>query len=166
MHYAIKKRILVELAELLNENAGTFPNFINFISKTNNEFKSEFFLTYAINNNFYGLDSVNQRSFWYIFFNFVNFPNKILILTPARRKMLKKKFSKPAYTKTKSLQNILKGLSKKGLIKGIENPYLACYHKQYELPTTFSNSTLNLKVTQLLDEIVKIKVNLYGRSLY
>ena len=58
MHYAIKKRILVELAQLLNENAGTFPNFINFISKTNNEFKSEFFLTYAINNNFYGLDLV------------------------------------------------------------------------------------------------------------
>lgn len=96
MHYTKKKRILAELAQLLNENTEAFPNFINFISKTNNDFKSEFFLTYAINNNFYDLGSVNQRSFWYILFNFANLSNESLILTPTKRKILKEKFSEPA----------------------------------------------------------------------
>ena len=138
MHYRLKKKLFNELTEILGlEN--TFPNFINFVSEAHNDFKSQFFLTYAINNEFYEMDTVNQKAFWFIFFNLMNFPNSNFVLNPSRRKMLKEKFSKPIPKQlnklgrkppdfgTKSMQNILKGLTKKGLITDTKNTNLDCY---------------------------------------
>jgi hypothetical protein len=71
-------------------------------------FKTKFFLTYAINNNFYNLDSINQEAFWVLFFNLVNFYNGSFILNPMEKKNLKQRFNEK-----RSAQNIIKGLVKK-----------------------------------------------------
>ena len=177
MHYRLKKKLFNELTEILGlEN--TFPNFINFVSEAHNDFKSQFFLTYAINNEFYEMDTVNQKAFWFIFFNLMNFPNSNFVLNPSRRKMLKEKFSKPIPKQlnkldrkppdfgTKSIQNILKGLTKKGLITDTKNTNLHCYHREYKIATFSSDSDVKYKATHLLEEITKIRAILYERSLY
>ena len=177
MHYRLKKKLFNELTKILGTE-NTFPNFINFVSKAHNDFKSQFFLTYAINNEFYEMDNVNQKAFWFIFFNLTSFPNSNFVLNPNRRKMLKEKFSTPipkqlnkldrklSDSSTKSVQNILKGLAKKGLITDTKNTNLDSYHREYKIATFSSDSDVKYKVTHLLEEIAKIRAILYEKSLY
>ena len=92
--------------------------------------------------------------------------------------MLKEKFStpipkqlnkldrKPSDFSTKSIQNILKGLTKKGLITDTKNTNLDCYHREYKIATFSSDSDVKYKVTHLLEEIAKIRAILYEKSLY
>jgi predicted transcriptional regulator len=94
-------------------------------------------MTYAINNEFYE--------------NFV--------LNPKRKKILKEKFStstskqlnkldrKPSDLSTKSVQNILKELTKKGLITDTKNINFDCYYRDYKIATFSSDCDVKSKVT-------------------
>ena len=166
------------MTKILGSRENTFPNFINFVSTTSNDFKSKFFLTYAINNEFYEMDTVNQKAFWFVFFNLMSFPNSNFVLNLKRRKILKDKFCTSTYKQlsrldrkssdlgTKSVQNILKGLTKKGFITTTKNIDLDSYYREYKIATFSSDGDVKSKVTYLFEEIAKIRATLYERILY
>ena len=108
----------------------------------------------------------------------MNFSKGRLILNPAKRKILKERFSKRTPTqiielrskvrevKSKSLQNILRGLSKNSLISDVKNKSLPSYYTEYKISNFYSDTELNFRVAKLLNEIIKIKAILYEKSLY
>jgi hypothetical protein len=160
MKYSINKKVFKELAKITEGKEKRFENFTNFVSQTPNAFKTKFFLTYAINNNFYNLDSVNQEAFWVLFFNLVNFYNGSFILNPVERKNLKQRFNGK-----KSAQNIIKGLVKKSLVVELQNTDLPSYHTEYKVNTFTDDMNLRLQVANLLKEVQVIQANLYEGSL-
>jgi hypothetical protein len=122
---------------------------------------------------------VNQRSFCFVFFNLVDFSNSNFILNLVERKKLKDRFTKRtsnhynkfrnnnlADLKSKSIQNILNGLSKKGLIFDTKNKILPSYHTEYKITIFSKDIELSFRVSDLLEETRKIRAILYEKSLY
>ena len=57
---------LNELNQLLQERGKKFDNYIVFISTAPANFENRIFLTYAIKNKFYNLESINQGTFGFV----------------------------------------------------------------------------------------------------
>ena len=74
-----------------------------------------------MNLNIFKLPAQTQAAFWFMLFNWIECNNYSITIGPEKRKLLAKYYSRSSDPDSRSVQNILRGLTKSGLLVKCKN---------------------------------------------
>ena len=123
-----------------------------------------------MNLNIFKLPAQTQAAFWFMLFNWIECNNYSITIGPKKRKLLAQYYSRSSDPYSRLVQNILRGLTKSGLLVKCKKTDLICksnktYEVTYKIPFIVSQQKLSKNFIKLNEEIIELKSELHKRSV-
>jgi len=85
------------------------------------QFREKIFVHCGMSLSIFKLPTQTQAAFWFMLFNWIECNNYSITIGPEKRKLLAKYYSRSSDPDSRSVQNILRGLTKSGLLVKCKN---------------------------------------------
>lgn len=137
-----------------------------------NEFREQLLVHCGMNLSIFKLPSQTQAAFWFMLFNWIECNNYSITIGPEKRKILAQYYSrsKTVDPNSRAVQNILRGLTKCGLLVKCKKTDSICkdnktYEITYKVPFIVSQQKISKNFIRLNQEIIQLKSELRKRSI-